>query len=59
MITDRDFWDLAHRVKRLEEYEVYSLWYNIRCLSERLDKIEEKLNHKTRKIYNNEKEQDK
>ena len=52
MITDRDFWELAHRVRKLEDHEVYNLWYNIRRLSKRLDKIEEKLNHKTRKIYN-------
>lgn len=55
MITDRDFWDLAHRVQKLEGYEVYNLWYNIKRLSERLDEIEEKLNHKTRKIHNDEK----
>lgn len=56
MITDRDFWELASRVKKLEEREVYNLWYNIRRLFERLEKIEEKLNHKTRKIYNDEKD---
>jgi len=52
MITDRDFQDLVYRVRKLEEHEVYNLWYNIRRLFERLEKIEEKLNHKTRKIYN-------